>query len=338
MASYRILSLDGGGSRGVVTACLVGALAKEVPGFLDRVDLFAGSSIGAANAFSLALPGRDAQGMVAFYRDYGPTLFSSRYRPGGLLGALVSVLEAVPGVDRVVEDATALFYPKWSNEGLRRALAIHFGTRTMRNFGTARVLAPTLKLSDHPSGGPGSVVEPVLMTNFPDSEYLDSLLTTILLRSMSAPGYFESSPDGFVDGGVFLSNPAPAALATARERAGRPLSEVRLLSIGTGRARDGIETKGPLAWGALEWGQRFAGVSVDAVGDFGDQQCGAMLGGSYCRLDPTLPRPYAMDEYQAIPELIEIAENATRSAAFATAVAWLEDHFMSESERDRPEA
>jgi patatin-like phospholipase/acyl hydrolase len=337
MATYNILSLDGGGSRGVVTACLVGALADDVPGFLDRVDLFAGSSIGAANAFSLALPARDAQGMVAFYRDYGAMLFSKRFRPEGVLGWVVSVLDDVPLLGRYVEDAATLFYPKWSNEGLRRALEIHFGDRTMRQLGDARVLAPALKLSDHPSGAPGSVVEPVVMTNFPGSEYLDLPLTTVLLRSMSAPGYFESSPDGYVDGGVFLSNPAPAAVAAAITREGRPLADVRLLSIGTGRASDGIETKGPLAWGAIEWSERFAGVSVDAVGDFDDQQCSAMLGGSYCRLDPDLPRPYAMDDYKAIPELIEIAEDATRSAAFANAVAWVKDHFMTGSDRDRLE-
>ena len=338
MAPYNILSLDGGGSRGVVTACLVGALAERIPGFLDRVDLFAGSSIGAANAFSLALPGRDAQGMVAFYRDYGPMLFSRRYRPEGLVGALVSALEAVPVLDKVVDDAVELFYPKWSSDGLREALGIHFGNRTLGQLGDARVLAPALKLSDHPSGGPGRVVEPVVMSNFPGSEYLELPLTTVLLRSMSAPGYFESSPDGYVDGGVFLSNPAPAAVAAALGKAGARLADVRLLSIGTGRARDGIASRGPLAWGAIEWGRQFAGVSVDGVADFDDQQCSAILGGSYCRLDPDLPRPYAMDDVQAIPELIEIAGNATRSAAFATVVAWVEDHFMARAERDRPQA
>ena len=51
---YRILSLDGGGLRGVVTAKLLERLETAHPGFLSQVDLFAGTSTGGVLALGLA--------------------------------------------------------------------------------------------------------------------------------------------------------------------------------------------------------------------------------------------------------------------------------------------
>lgn len=46
MSRYVILSLDGGGIRGALTAVLLERLEAEYPGFLGAVDLFAGTSTG----------------------------------------------------------------------------------------------------------------------------------------------------------------------------------------------------------------------------------------------------------------------------------------------------
>src|SRR6266849_2029556 len=54
MSNYRILALDGGGIRGVYTAVLLQRLSKEVPGFLGRADLLAGTSTGGILALALA--------------------------------------------------------------------------------------------------------------------------------------------------------------------------------------------------------------------------------------------------------------------------------------------
>jgi patatin-like phospholipase/acyl hydrolase len=63
MAPYRILSLDGGGIRGVLTASLLERLEEKQPGFLTMVDLFAGTSTGGILALALA------SGMTAEVRD-----------------------------------------------------------------------------------------------------------------------------------------------------------------------------------------------------------------------------------------------------------------------------
>ncbi|MBM3788913.1 MAG: hypothetical protein FJW35_01030 [Acidobacteria bacterium] len=51
---YRILAFDGGGIRGLCAAVWVRRLEDKLPGVLDRVDLFAGTSTGAVIALALA--------------------------------------------------------------------------------------------------------------------------------------------------------------------------------------------------------------------------------------------------------------------------------------------
>lgn len=51
---YRILSLDGGGVRGVVTTIILERIMKEHPQFLNDVDMIAGTSAGGILALLLA--------------------------------------------------------------------------------------------------------------------------------------------------------------------------------------------------------------------------------------------------------------------------------------------
>ena len=74
MGKYRILSLDGGGIRGVLTARLLERLAAAHPEFLPSVDLFAGTSTGALLAVALA-KGRTPAELVQLYRKNGPRIF-----------------------------------------------------------------------------------------------------------------------------------------------------------------------------------------------------------------------------------------------------------------------
>ena len=51
---YRILSLDGGGARGVVTTVILERILKEYPLFLNDIDMIAGTSAGGILALLLA--------------------------------------------------------------------------------------------------------------------------------------------------------------------------------------------------------------------------------------------------------------------------------------------
>lgn len=54
MRTYRILSLDGGGIRGLLSLVLLERLAAQAPGWLRKVHLLAGTSTGGIIALGLA--------------------------------------------------------------------------------------------------------------------------------------------------------------------------------------------------------------------------------------------------------------------------------------------
>jgi hypothetical protein len=75
---FQILSLDGGGIRGVFTAAVLAALEDDYHvRIADCLDLIAGTSTGGIIALGLGL-GFTPREMVAFYADLGPEIFANR--------------------------------------------------------------------------------------------------------------------------------------------------------------------------------------------------------------------------------------------------------------------
>ena len=54
MKKYRILALDGDGIRGLLTITLLRRLEEAAPGWIDQIDMVAGTSTGAIIAIGLA--------------------------------------------------------------------------------------------------------------------------------------------------------------------------------------------------------------------------------------------------------------------------------------------
>ena len=75
MTVFHILSLDGGGIRGVLTAALLERLEQSNPGFMSRVDLLAGTSTGEILALGLA-SGMTPSEVRSLYERLGASVFS----------------------------------------------------------------------------------------------------------------------------------------------------------------------------------------------------------------------------------------------------------------------
>jgi patatin-like phospholipase/acyl hydrolase len=73
-SKFRILSLDGGGIRGILTIMLLQRIQQEVPDFLSKVDLIAGTSTGGIVALLLAA-GYSPKQCEDMYRWAGPHIF-----------------------------------------------------------------------------------------------------------------------------------------------------------------------------------------------------------------------------------------------------------------------
>ncbi|AZU46882.1 hypothetical protein C3B79_1092 [Aeromonas hydrophila] len=74
--AYRILSLDGGGLRGLITAKILERLNEEesIAGWLDSVDLVAGTSTGGIIALGLSA-GKSPNDLANLYMEKGRRIF-----------------------------------------------------------------------------------------------------------------------------------------------------------------------------------------------------------------------------------------------------------------------
>ncbi len=284
---YRILSMDGGGIRGLLTAVLLERLEAAVPGTLGRVQLFAGASTGGILALGLAA-GRTPTEARALYEQHGRTVFSD-----SLLDNLL--------------DLGSLVGAQYSNAPLKRVLTEQFGDMTLADL-PRRVLIAAFDLdsgADQPP--PMRTWKPKFFHNFPgpDSDG-DQRVVDVALATAAAPSYFPIY-QGYIDGGVMAGNPSMAALAQALEpNTGRqPLEAVRLLSVGTGRNARFLTAENA-DWGQLQWAPHIIDLVLDGTSSVADYECRQILGLRYHRLNPLLPERIDMDAVNKIPRLIEI--------------------------------
>src|SRR5215470_9458370 len=79
LPAFQILSLDGGGIRGLFTAAVLAAAEEDLKTRItDHFDLVAGTSAGGIIAVGLGL-GLRARDLVGFFVQHTPTIFHSRF-------------------------------------------------------------------------------------------------------------------------------------------------------------------------------------------------------------------------------------------------------------------
>jgi len=113
MNKYRVLSLDGGGIRGLITAILLQRMSQEqgLENWLDQVDLVAGTSTGGLLALAIA-KGLDLQVIRDLYEQKGKDIFDESW------------------IDDVVDLGT-IIGSKYDNTGLAAELKRIFDTTTL---------------------------------------------------------------------------------------------------------------------------------------------------------------------------------------------------------------
>jgi hypothetical protein len=233
----RILSLDGGGARGLLSAGILEEIEVRLRKrynnpqvrLCDYFDLIGGTSTGAIVAAGLAL-GKTAAEVAQFYRDVAPAVFDES------------------------QAAKGLRKPRYKADALEQALLEAYGGEHRLDSPALRTgLAIFTKRLD--TGSPWSIV------NLPRSRFWDAdaagqgtanralLLHKIVLASAAAPTFFDGrriqvtagGPLGeFVDGAVAgLNNPSLQLLQIATQKAFGlewPTGNDRLMmvSVGTG--------------------------------------------------------------------------------------------------------
>jgi patatin-like phospholipase/acyl hydrolase len=288
MGKYRIMTFDGGGVRGSLMAALVKLLTDEFPDLLKQVALFAGTSTGAVVALCLA-SGVSADTLVEFYSQE-------------------NLRSAFSGPRR------NWIWPKFKNENFKSLLEKHFpDSPTLRDITKHRVMVTTFQLYDHEE----NEWYPHFVHNYPDDpKYLDELVVDCALRSSAAPTIFPSH-QGFIDGGLIANNPSTPAIAVAlRHEPNLALSDICLLSVGTGLSPMIVKTD-TSRWGVVQWmlnpfntpSQPLLNILFDGVVNADHFMSKQLLRDRYCRLNPPLARQTSPDDWKAIPQLIQTANN-----------------------------
>lgn len=296
--SYFVLSFDGGGVRGVLSAELINRLGDDL---VEKTDLFAGTSTGAFIALGLA-GGLKAQDLVDLYEKAGSKLFTPAKRP----------LERVLGLEA-----------KYSNTALKEELEKVFTKAGLDPKGPLKqlkkeVVITSFKLKDSKTGR----WEPALFTRKSDISLIDAALA-----SSAAPSYFPSYK-GYVDGGVAANSPSVAALGIAVE-SGVKLGEISLLSVGTGYVEHDLAKKE--AWGPIKWIINLFGAKAasshplvslfyDAEEEMSSLNCAHLLGERFFRLNVKLKSPIRLDDATQIGALCQMA----RTLNLKQVSAWLD--------------
>ena len=165
---FRILSLDGGGVRGVISARILAAIKKQINQPLNEYfGLIAGTSTGAILAAAIATERRSEE-IVQLYKQKSSVIFPYKSRFS---------LKRIPLILKY-----GLSAPKFSDDGLIQVLQETFG-----NIRLFDVLSPLLLILSYDT----ITREPIIFKSWrQDKDYNKVPLWKVCVCSASAPTYF----------------------------------------------------------------------------------------------------------------------------------------------------
>jgi patatin-like phospholipase/acyl hydrolase len=274
---YRILSIDGGGIRGIIPAVVLAELERESGKRTNQLfDMLAGTSTGGILSLALSLPGGDgaarwsAREIVDLYLEHGPEIFNR------------SLLHRIRAVGSILDE-------KYPDTGLESVLKRYFGDAML-----SQALAEVLVTSYELEGRDPYFFKRRKALATPDED--DYPMWQVARATAAAPTYFEplkletGAIPGYyalIDGGVFANNPAMCAYADAHRF--EPGTDIVVVSLGTGQLESPIHYEDAKDWGMLEWARPILDVVFDGVADTTDYQLRQLMPDDrYFRLQTTL--------------------------------------------------
>ncbi|MCK1345717.1 patatin-like phospholipase family protein [Bradyrhizobium sp. 193] len=288
--TYKILSIDGGGIRGVFPAALLAKLEDHLRSPVGSYfDLIAGTSTGGIIAIALGL-GLSAKDILKLYEERGPAIFDQQH---GLVGNFVR---------QRLRGAMHWFGTKYSSQSLHDAIADILGERRLGESRT-RLVIPAW----HP------MLERVYIYKTAhhrrlETDYrvraLDAAMATAGAPTFLKPHMTDDAIE-LVDGGVWANNPIGVATIEAVGMLNWPADRLKILSIGTIN-----DVKAPPRWkGKLPMASSIArlfiagqshsalGTAKIVTGDGHDHR-------AIWRIDQTAPAGrYTMDDAERIAEM-----------------------------------
>ncbi|MEG0999775.1 MAG: patatin-like phospholipase family protein [Cellulosilyticaceae bacterium] len=271
MAATRVLSIDGGGIRGIIPAKVLVTFeqllqkhsGRSEARIADYFDLIAGTSTGGILTAIYLLPEKNdptkpkfsAQEALDFYLENGQTIFKNTFLHS--IGSLFGLTGT-----------------KYSDKGLTKLLNDYYGDTKL-----------------------GQLIKPCLITAYDvennsttffnqldtfERESKEFYVKDVIRATTAAPSYFSiaeiSGLDGsmgyFIDGGVFANNPALCAYAEVSKLPDKETKkkELLILSLGTGSKEISYDYKKMNRWGMVRWIEPIFSISRTGVSEVVDYQ------------------------------------------------------------------
>jgi uncharacterized protein len=288
----KVLSIDGGGIKGVFPASFLAALEETIGENIgDYFDLIVGTSTGGIIALGLA-SGMSAKEILAFYESEGPTIFKG---------------------NQFLKKLRWLSAAKYSQEPLDEALRKYFGEKRIGECKT-RVMIPSLNLDT----GEVHIYKTAHHEKF-KNDYKKTIVEAARATS-AAPTFFPSmiseSGTSLVDGGMWANNPVGPAVVEAIGVLGWEKGDFQVLSIGCTSEPFSVDWGRKLSMGASYWGLKsvetfMSGQSSQSLGT------AKILAGSknVHRYDVVVPKKrFKLDGITGIQSLKGLGETEARKA------------------------
>ena len=315
MKKTRILSVDGGGIKGIVPAVVLLHLENHLKQLTnnpnsrihDYFDLFSGASTGAIIIAGLLSPDSNnrpkytSKEILDLYIENGHIIFNS---------SIFQEIKSVSGIVNV----------KYNPEGLESVFNKYFGNTQLKDL-----LKPSLiPVYDLSRGKNYFFRQQKARTSSRHNYYVKDLLR----GATSAITYFPpakiSTVDQkehrcFIDGGIFANNPALSAYSEFRyHNSELHAKDTMMLSLGTGRKTTNLDCEITANWGAAEWLYQGSYLTSNAISSASDYQLNAVYDNrsNYLRLDTSFDdnQSSSMDntEKEYLDYLIALGESIAK--------------------------
>lgn len=265
MPLIKILSIDGGGIRGIIPAMVLAELEERTGRPAAEVfDLIAGTSTGGILALGLVKPGpagrpeHSARKLAALYEKEGQRIFATT-------------------LWRRLATAGSLAEEKYASEGIESVLREYFGEARLRDAITEVIVTSYDTERRMPFFFKSRHARTKQDYDFP--------MRLVARATSAAPTYFEplklDAPSGddyysLIDGGVYANNPAMCGYAEAR--ATHPeADDFLVVSLGTGEMTRPLRYDEVKGWGLASWAQPVLQVVFDGVSSTVDYQLRQLL-------------------------------------------------------------
>src|SRR5215210_6075788 len=262
----KVLSIDGGGIRGIIPATVLAEIERRTGKLTSEVfDLVAGTSTGGILALGLSKPGQggkaqySAETLIELYETEGGKIFD------------LSVWHQLQSVGGLAEE-------KYPSKGIDEVAKRYFDDVRLAEALT-EILVTAYEIERR---GPWFFKRRHARDQ--DTEGDNFLMREVAQATSAAPTYFEPlqlewGPHGkraFIDGGVHSNNPAMCAHVEARKIYSEE-NDFLVVSLGTGEPTREMPYEEVKGWGLALWAQPILNVVFDGVSDTVDYQLRELL-------------------------------------------------------------